>query len=185
MAVINTTVKSSLDKERLALNWLLDLGYREVHLEEHWSTQELNFVNDLFQIKFQVSHYDNRMDLWIYKLNEVENPFAFGDRPKDKSTYFSFYNLMINKYGKNETLRANFVVSEKHEGKYPYNELFEMLRTQGMAFITNADWPELNEAWPELKTEPTLTFYQYGGRKGPRKAHLTQLLWNLLQKIRN
>ena len=90
LAVIDTTVKSSLDKERRALNWLLDLGYREVHLEEHWSTQELNFVNDLFQIKFQVSHYDNRMDLWIYKLNEVQNPFAFGDRPKDKSTYFPF-----------------------------------------------------------------------------------------------
>ena len=185
LAVIDTTVKSSLDKERRALNWLLDLGYREVHLEEHWSTQELNFVNDLFQIKFQVSHYDNRMDLWIYKLNEVQNPFAFGDRPKDKSTYFSFYNLMINKDGKNETLRANFVVSEKHEGKYPYNELFEMLRIQGMAFITNADWPELSDAWPELETEPTLTFYQNEGRKGPRKAHLTQLLWNLLQKIQN
>ena len=68
LAVIDTTVKSSLDKERRALNWLLDLGYREVHLEEHWSTQELNFVNDLFQIKFQVSHYDNRMDLWIYEV---------------------------------------------------------------------------------------------------------------------
>ena len=45
-----------------------------------------------------------------------------------------------------------------------------MLRIQGMAFITNADWPELSDAWPELETEPTLTFYQNEGRKGPRKV---------------
>ena len=185
LAVINTTLKSSLDKERQALYWLLDLGYREVNLEEHWSTQELNFVNDLFQIKFQVSHYDNRMDLWIYNLEEVRNPFAFGERPKDKSTYFSFYNLMINRTGNKDALTANFVVSEEHEGKYPFKELFEMLRTHGMAFITSADWPELNEAWPQPEIEPTLTFYKYGGRKEPRKAYLAQMLWNLLQKIRN